>query len=490
MTLGANYDYDLQKQQQERRQAMVNALQAQAMRPMDIPTAGAGQVQQRANPILAIGAPLIQALMANKMQGDLKQDQQELSNRYKQDLVSGMEKYIDTSQGTEPIKANIPGMFGMEDRSEVIAPGTKADPKKAMLEALASNHPVLQQLGMSQLAAMGKKEGLSKKDLLSLSGFDAKSKIAAALAGDESLLIPETKEHVVNNQIVSGIPGQAGSYKPVGDFRDTFQAPGQVAVGAEGKPIFGQTEKTTGKVTFAPAGTNVTVDTGAKAGQAFAKQLGEKRADILTKSYEKAQEASNSLQALNAAAEDFDKGIKSGAPAEIALGLSKWGKALGLGEADPAIANTEAFRANMAQQVLSSVKALGSGTGISNADRDYAEKAAGGAITLDDQAMYRLMNIARASAANALISHHSLLEKNMNASGAVPEDIETFRVPFSIPVGDALDWSPSTGKVIVRSTGPAAPKPGKPSNAPIPGQTKPAAGGAISWQDYLKSQGM
>lgn len=476
----ATYDYEAQKASLDRRRKMAEALQLQSMQPL-----------QGNNLHWSSGlAQIVGALAGQRQQKAVGAEEQELAGRYKQDLVKGVENYMNTSQGQAAPQAQLIDPFSGTSRMETIGTATPGDPKKAMLEALASNHPVLQQLGMSQLSGLGKKETLSKKDLLSLSDFDAKSRIAAAMAGDESLLAPAIKEHVVNNQIVAGTPGDPASYKPIGDFRDRFDPVGQVATGADNRPIFGQAERGTGKVSFAPAGTSVNVDTGVKGGQAFAKQIGEKRADLLTKSYEKAQTASESLQSLNAAAEDFAAGIKSGAPAQIALGLAKWGKALGI-EADPSIANTEAFRANMAQQVLSSVKALGSGTGISNADRDYAEKAAGGAITLDDQAMYRLMNIARASAANSLISHHALLERNMNASGAVPEDLETFRVPFSIPVGDDLDWSPSTGKVVVKSRGPAAAKPGTPSNAPIPGQASPAAsGGVVEWADYLKSKGI
>src|SRR5213079_929016 len=128
---------------------------------------------------------------------------------------------------------------------------------------------------------IGKKETLSRKDLLSLSGYDAKSKIAAAMAGDESMLQPETKAHVVGNQIVAGVPGGPGGYKSVGDFREQFSPVGVLATSPDGQPIVGQTEKTTGKATFAPKGTSVTVDTGQKAGIEFGKKLAEGRAKAI-----------------------------------------------------------------------------------------------------------------------------------------------------------------------------------------------------------------
>jgi hypothetical protein len=229
MALGPTYDYEAEKAGLDRRQQLINALQQQALQPLNLPRQGS--VQAAASPLAAIGGPIAQALIANYAQGQQKEQQAELTSRYKQDLSSGIEKFMNTSQGSPAVQASLPNPFDGTSRTEQIGAAVPGDPKKAMLEALASNHPVLQQLGMSQLQGMGKKDQLSKKDLLSLSGYDAKSRIAAALAGDESLLTPEVKEHVVNNQIVSGIPGERGSYKPIGDFRDRFDVPGQVAVG-------------------------------------------------------------------------------------------------------------------------------------------------------------------------------------------------------------------------------------------------------------------
>lgn len=460
------YDYEAQKASLDRRRRIAEAMQMQSMQPL-----------QGNNLHWTSGlAQILGAVAGQRGQARAAAEEAELGQRYRKDLASGVQSFMDTSQG-QPESFSQEGFAG--------SPAVAANPRKAVLDAIASNHPVVQQLGMSQLAQMGKREGLSQKDILSLGGYDPRSKLAAAMAGDIGKLSPEAKEHVVGGQIVR--QGEGGRYGSVGDFREQFSPVGEVAQGPSG-PIFGQRDLATGKVAFAPGG-GVTVNTGDKAGVAFEKGLAGARVKALETSFEKAQAAQTSLDSLNAARQDFASGIKSGAPAEIALGLSKWGKALGF-EADPAVANTEAFRSNMAQQVLSSVKALGSGTGISNADRDYAEKAAGGSITLDDQAMYRLMNIQQAAAANTIVGHKALLAKAGRSSGANPEDLAMFDVPLNVQFGDDLDWDEGTRRVIIKSRGPAASKPGRPSNAPIPGQAKPAAGGVVSWQDYLKSQGM
>lgn len=466
-----NYDFDAERTRIERKKKIAEGLQLQGMQPL------------QGNNIhwTSAVAQILNTLAGIKGQKNADQESQALGQRYKDELAQGMEAYADTSQGMPA--APTPRID--ETGAPVMRPAEPGNPRQAALDALASNHPMLQQLGMQQLT-QAKKEGLTKKDLLSLSGFDPKSRIAAAMAGDESLLAPETKEHVVGQQIVAGIPGQ-GNYKPVGDFREKYSPVGQLAVGPDGRPIFGQTDTATGKASFAPAGTSVNVDTGQKAGVEFGKQLAGARAKAIETSFEKAQAASASLAALDAAQQDFQAGIKSGAPAQVALGFAKWAKALGF-DADPSVANTEAFRSNMAQQVLSSVKALGAGTGISNADRDYAEKAAGGSIALDDQTMYRLMNIQKAAATNTLLSHNELLKRNAGASGAIPEDLMAFDVPVNVKLGDALDYDEATRRVKVKAPGAAAPKPGTASSKPIPGG-KPSAG-VMTLEDYLKSKGM
>ena len=74
-------------------------------------------------------------------------------------------------------------------------------------------------------------------------------------------------------------------------------------------------------------------------------------------------------------------------------------------------ANTEVLRAQLAIPVLSLVKQLGSGAGISNADRDFAEKAAGGSITLTPQAILRLTEIGRKASKSAISNYNERLDR-------------------------------------------------------------------------------
>ena len=73
--------------------------------------------------------------------------------------------------------------------------------------------------------------------------------------------------------------------------------------------------------------------------------------------------------------------------------------------------NTEVLRAQLAAPVLSLVKQLGSGAGISNADRDFAERAAGGKITLNPQAILRLAEIGRRASNLAITTYTKRLDR-------------------------------------------------------------------------------
>jgi len=99
----------------------------------------------------------------------------------------------------------------------------------------------------------------------------------------------------------------------------------------------------------------------------------------------------------------------TGTFAEAKLGIAKALAPFGINQ-DTA-ENTEVLRAQLAIPVFSLVKQLGSGAGISNADREYAEKAAGGKITLNPQAILRLTEIGRRASNLAITNYKKRLDR-------------------------------------------------------------------------------
>jgi hypothetical protein len=125
--------------------------------------------------------------------------------------------------------------------------------------------------------------------------------------------------------------------------------------------------------------------------------------DALKERAEAAQTAANGLNALREARKAVTDGGFFGAGADQRLGFAKIGALLGF--EDGRITNTETFRSAIAPQVAAVMKATVGSTQISNADREFAEKAAGGSIALDDKSINRLLNIMERGS-NDIISRH------------------------------------------------------------------------------------
>jgi hypothetical protein len=171
-------------------------------------------------------------------------------------------------------------------------------------------------------------------------------------------------------------------------------------------------------------GTTVTVDLGEETEGAFMTELGKTRAKTISQSY-----TDNSLVSLTSTVIDnqwelVEGGIKSGIFAKLGLTGGKALKALGLiandsNEAET-IARTEAFSANAGTLVGQIIKQFGAGTGLSDADREFANKIAAGEITLDEKAIKRLL-IIQAKASRIKVQMHNkqidkLPEGNMRES--------------------------------------------------------------------------
>ena len=132
--------------------------------------------------------------------------------------------------------------------------------------------------------------------------------------------------------------------------------------------------------------------------------------DTLKESADSARTAVTGLSGLREARRAIQDGGYFGAGADIKLGLAKLAAPLGLG--DPSkIVNTETFRSAIAPQVAALMKATVGSTQISNADREFAEKAAGGSINLDPASISRLLDIMERGSLVAIDRHQQTLNQ-------------------------------------------------------------------------------
>jgi hypothetical protein len=132
--------------------------------------------------------------------------------------------------------------------------------------------------------------------------------------------------------------------------------------------------------------------------------------DAVATSADAARAAATGMNSIREARAAVTGGGIFGAGADARLGLQKIGALVGV--ADPAkIQNTETFRAAIAPQVAALMKATVGSTQISNADREFAEKAAGGAISLDQGTIARLLDVMERGNAAVLQRHQGILDR-------------------------------------------------------------------------------
>lgn len=159
--------------------------------------------------------------------------------------------------------------------------------------------------------------------------------------------------------------------------------------------------------------------------------------DILTKSilpkldvsHDKANASRDEIQAIHRSREQLDApgGIFSGAVADVRLKVAKVAELIGVPNADK-IANTEAFGSAIGARVLSLVKGLGAGTSISNADREFAAKMAGGDQKLDEKSIRRILDIGEAAARAHIDQHNGLTSRSLKSSEALKGYGDVYRV--------------------------------------------------------------
>jgi hypothetical protein len=177
----------------------------------------------------------------------------------------------------------------------------------------------------------------------------------------------------------------------------------------------------------------------------FEKTLGGKQAETLIKSREGAMDAASILQTNEVGRNLLKSGAITGAGADFFVGLNQALKTAGIdaGYAD-ASANSQAYAAAMGQNTAKLIKQFGAGTGLSDADRMYAEKIAAGTITMDEKAIRKVLDINDTAARNVIKLH------NKNVEGIKTNIPLKVDLPRGAPVRTGKVTSgPNAGKTIV-----------------------------------------
>ena len=177
----------------------------------------------------------------------------------------------------------------------------------------------------------------------------------------------------------------------------------------------------------------------------FQSALGTGQAKDVLETKKAAQDAASIIETNDIGRKILDSGAITGAGANFFVGLNQALKTAGVdfGYADAA-ANSQAYVALMAQNTAKLIKQFGAGTGLSDADREYAMKAAGGQVNLDEKAMRRVLDINDRAARNSINRH------NESVKGIKSDIPLTVQVPkagnarvYTSTEQQALEWANS-----------------------------------------------
>jgi len=128
-------------------------------------------------------------------------------------------------------------------------------------------------------------------------------------------------------------------------------------------------------------------------------------------------------------------GMPTGLAANVELGLRRVAEFMGLGY-DPKVTNAQEFMMEVANLVKTEIKAFGSGTSITDADREYTQNMVGGDITSQAQALENMLNIYRRAAVESINNYNTVRGKTAKSYGE--ENMGTF-VPMDVPPSNEFD---------------------------------------------------
>jgi len=140
---------------------------------------------------------------------------------------------------------------------------------------------------------------------------------------------------------------------------------------------------------------------------AFEAGLGTGQSKLLLDNKVAALDAASIIDTVKTGRDIMKSGMITGAGADFLVNLNQGLKTVGIdaGYADAA-ANSQAFTANMAGNVGKLIKQFGAGTGLSDADREFAKDMAGGRIALDAKAINKILDINERAARNVITRHN------------------------------------------------------------------------------------
>jgi len=247
------------------------------------------------------------------------------------------------------------------------------------------------------------------------------------------------------------VPVRKKEVAPSGQVFDPYAAaPGTnlgdpsklVTLGPDGKPMVNPLALKARKSVAASSKPETTVNV-TTSENPFYKTLGTSQATAFSKERDEATKSAQSIETNLEARKLLDSGVVTGAGAEFITSAGRVLERMGIPigqDAKQTLSNTQAYAAAMGRQVGSIIRLFGSGTGLSDADREYAEKIAGGKITLDEAAIRKLLDI------NDRIDRAKIRAFNKRAKSV--ESGKGYGLPYQMTIPVPPEYKPSDASGI------------------------------------------
>lgn len=313
----------------------------------------------------AIGQALAKvatAYMLGKQGEGLAQEETGNRGQYQQALQGELHNYLNTRDGAPSVPMDGP----TQDGSQLMSLPVKGNPREAIVQAMASQFPELQNIGKADFATL-RKDVMSAKDLAGLAEKFTPDSIAQyQQTGNPSVLRLVPKQHVVNNTLVNASQYGDGTPSELGYYGDKYGPDEKV----NGEVI--QREMRSGKahqVANRPAQTNVSLSPTIKGEDAFASQLGKDIAGEVKVAREQALAGYNTMSSLKQLKQLDAQGVFAGPTANVATAVNALAQTFGVPVDEAKLANSQAYQQQLAQQI-SKVLTMGGGVGRSMTDED------------------------------------------------------------------------------------------------------------------------
>lgn len=139
---------------------------------------------------------------------------------------------------------------------------------------------------------------------------------------------------------------------------------------------------------------------------------------------DKARTAKGKLDIINRQMARLEGGMPTGIAANIQVGLAQVGQLMGM-PYNPELVNAQEYMMEVANLVKQEIKAFGSGTSITDADREYTQNMVGGNITQQAKALENMLKIYKEAAEGTINQYNDIVSEVASSVGS--DNMGTFR---------------------------------------------------------------